>query len=107
MVDMSVRIQLINERMLGYNHHLRIDFVEAKVVAGPPVRGDRARTQSERTHALRIWAAVRERKPHAGIRSVVGSRHKTRRRIDVLRAVLDLSLVHSATMHLEPVRRLP
>src|SRR5260370_31585657 len=83
-VDSCGRIPQITERSLGYSHHLRIDFVEAKVVAGPPVRGDRARTQSDRTHALRIWAAVRERKPHAGIRSVVGSRQKARRRSDVL-----------------------
>src|SRR5260221_1294576 len=106
-VDSRRRIAQVTEGSTRDGDNLRIDFVEAEVVAGLAIRRQRAPAQANRADALRVGATVRQRQSDAGIRSIVRGGQETRWRVDVLRAVLDLAVIQRAVRLLEPVRELP
>src|ERR1700737_2677620 len=95
-VDSRRRITQVAEGTPRDGDNLRIDFVEAEVVASLAVSRQCASAQANRADALCVRTAMCQRKSDSRIRSIVRSGQETGRRIDVLRPVLDLAVVQSA-----------
>src|SRR6266852_2980311 len=105
-VGSGLRVAQVAERVPGDGDDLWVDLVEAEVVAGFAVGGDGARSETDHANAPGSAAATIQGQPYAGVGRVVGGGLQALRRVDELRAVLDLAVVELAVGLFEPVAKL-
>src|SRR4029077_2349085 len=96
----------VAERVCGDGDDLRVDLIEAEVIAGLAVGGYGARSQTDHADALGPAAATIEGQPDAGVGRVVGGRQQALRRVDELRAVPAPAVVYLAIGLVEPIAEL-